>query len=214
MVRNFFTFLITLSAAFGIGFWIGQHPNELAEKLNLKSTEIKILVSDSQFLPTDWKTWEAKVRVKIDLIEAKNFDKFNDLTDSVDLIFATQDWLRMSHAKGYKIAASKSIEQLVYSNVSPDFLTTQARENNWIPYWWTIDKDHLVIFSWVLRRVGPSRYKKSVDLLEFLLNKNVVINWLDDVPYKTTFNSLEESSIKDDKKASQIRKIKFPSKNY
>lgn len=213
MLRNLLTLFITLGAAFGIGVWVGQHPNELPEKLNFKSTEIKILVSDSQFLPTDWKTWEAKVRVKINLIEAKNFDKFNDLTDSVDLIFATQDWLRMSHAKGYKFAGSKSIEKLIADNVSPDFLTDQARENSWIPYWWTLDKDHLVIFSWVLRKTGPARYKKSVDLLEFLLNKAVVINWLDDVPYKTTFSSLETSSIKDDKKASQIRKIKFPSKN-
>jgi hypothetical protein len=213
MFRNLTTLLITLAAAFGVGVWVGQHPNEWPEKLNFRSTQIKILVSDSQFLPTDWKTWEAKVRVKIELIEAKNFDKFNDLTDSVDLIFATQDWLRMSHAKGYRINGSTTVEQLVNQNISADFLTTQARENNWIPYWWTLDKDRLVVFSWVLRRSSKARYKKSVDLLEFLLNKNVVLNWLDDVPFKTTFSSLETSSITEEKKASQVRKIKFPAKN-
>lgn len=210
MLRNVFLIFITLISAFGAGVWMGKNPNKLNQKLGIEKSNIKILVTDTDLLPANWQLWESKIRAKITIQAVPTLDKFSELTDTADLIFANQEWLRLSRAKGLKVEQLNILDKKISKNISVDFLTSNAQQQGWIPFWWEIKENKLVVYSWLLHKTTPEHTKKATELLELLIDKQTVLNWIDDIDLNTTFKSLDESFIPEEKKASYLRKIKFP----
>lgn len=210
MIKNGILFILTIGVGFACGVWMGQHPNELPQKLGIQDTAIRILISDTELLPADWQLWESKIRSKIDIRQVSSLDKFNDQTEGADLIFTSQEWLRLSRVKGERFDKYKKLEQKILKNVSVDFMTVQTQQEGWIPFWWEANENNLNIYSWVLHKTTEVRLQKALELLQLIIDKNTVLGWIDDTDMKTTFMSLDESFIPEEKKASYLRKNKFP----
>jgi hypothetical protein len=189
--------LVTVTAFFSAGYWIGTHPNYYDKYLDLTKSEILFYSQEENLFPS------------VFLSEIQNSSPMkmtfqSSSPQAADILLVDSNFIKNS-------AFLKPIKNTAITwgldQVSPDFQLEFFKENAAIPLLWKQSDNKLRILAIVFnRKVGLAQTRQ---LLEFFLSKDFSVQWMKHQDWNSTLLKIDESSVSEKRKASFVRQLKL-----
>jgi hypothetical protein len=189
--------LITVTAFFSAGYWIGTHPGYYDKYLDLTKSEVLFYSQEENLFPPTF----------LNEIQNSSPMKMTFQTSSpqlADVLLVDSNFIKNStFLKPKKSAAiSWGMDQ-----VSPDFQLDFFKENAAIPLLWKQSDTKLRILAIVFNhKLSPAQTRQ---LLEYFLSKDFSMQWMKSQDWNSTLLKIDESNVSEKRKAIFVRQLKL-----
>lgn len=213
--------LSTLSIFLGFagGFFMGSANEETLKKINLYREPTVILVDGksllNEALQQDLEHDSGK-RTKV--LIAENYNDLKIFSTDAQLIIARTCWLERLFSTSVS-TQEKKINEWLKNQISPDFLTHEQQQQDYIPLLWTFGKtphateDRLKNIpgekEYPMTLIGLKVIKEEKNILNILTSKKWMKKWMTSLPLATTYMTMDEELISNSQKARFFRELDF-----